>query len=108
MTTWPLIQRNKVEDSKVDVPVQQCAESDHEGLATLAKKLLAQWETLEYAYRIPKRIKGVRVAHLPFYAQCSPMLRMTMTGWLSPSSSSMMMASMVEVVSSAMVGGGIS
>ncbi|KAI0742842.1 hypothetical protein C8Q80DRAFT_1107924 [Daedaleopsis nitida] len=59
MATWPLIQRNKVEDSKVTVPVQQCAECDIEGLAILAKKLLAQWETLEYAYRIPKRIKGV-------------------------------------------------
>ena len=60
MMTWPLIQKNKVEDSKVTVPVQQCTESDNEGLANLAKKLLAQWEALEYAYRIPKRIKGVR------------------------------------------------
>lgn len=59
MMTWPLIQRNKVEDSKVHFPVQECAQSDNEGLAALAKKLLAQWETLEYAYRIPKRVKGV-------------------------------------------------
>ncbi|OCH90860.1 SET domain-containing protein [Obba rivulosa] len=58
MMTWPLIQRNKVEDSKVDIPVQACAKSENEMLAGLAKKLLDQWETLEYAYRIPKRVKG--------------------------------------------------
>ena len=77
MSTWPLIQRNKVEDSKINVPVGILAQSDNEGLASLAKKvrlaslslsvcdpnriplqLLAQWETLEYAYRIPKRVKG--------------------------------------------------
>ena len=78
--TWPLIQRNKVEDSKVDVPVKVCAESENEVLAEQAKKvrayvvlwsghesdsscrqLLAQWDKLEYAYRIPKRLKGVSV-----------------------------------------------
>ncbi|TFK88803.1 hypothetical protein K466DRAFT_585207 [Polyporus arcularius HHB13444] len=59
MMTWPLIQRNKVEDSKVNVPVQKCAESDNEAVAELAKKLLSQWESLEYAYRIPKRVKGL-------------------------------------------------
>ncbi|CCM05915.1 uncharacterized protein FIBRA_08153 [Fibroporia radiculosa] len=58
MMTWPLIQRNKVEDSKVNIPVQICAQSDNQGLAELAQKLLSQWETLEYAYRIPKRLQG--------------------------------------------------
>ncbi len=29
MSTWPLISRNKVEDSKVSVPVQRCTESDN-------------------------------------------------------------------------------
>ncbi|EIW56542.1 SET domain-containing protein [Trametes versicolor FP-101664 SS1] len=58
MATWPLIQRNKVEDSKVNVPVKLCAESENEVVAELAKKLLEQWESLEYAYRIPKRVKG--------------------------------------------------
>ncbi|THG94132.1 hypothetical protein EW026_g7278 [Hermanssonia centrifuga] len=57
MMTWPLIQRNKVEDSKVNVPVKVCSESDNQVLAELAKKLLEQWETLEFAYRIPKRQK---------------------------------------------------
>ncbi|KAI0354309.1 SET domain-containing protein [Trametes cingulata] len=58
MSTWPLIQRNKVEDSKVNVPVRVCAQSDNETVSMLAKKLLEQWEHLEYAYRIPKRVKG--------------------------------------------------
>ncbi|KAI0790974.1 hypothetical protein C8Q75DRAFT_716161 [Abortiporus biennis] len=57
MMTWPLIQRNKVEDSKINVPVKLCSESENETLATLSKKLLEQWEALEYAYRIPKRLK---------------------------------------------------
>ena len=29
MSTWPLISRNKVEDSKVSVPVQRCTESEN-------------------------------------------------------------------------------
>jgi hypothetical protein len=29
MTTWPLISRNKVEDSKVSVPVERCTESEN-------------------------------------------------------------------------------
>ncbi|TCD67121.1 histone methyltransferase set2 [Steccherinum ochraceum] len=57
MMTWPLIQRNKVEDSKVNVPVKVCSESENENLASLSKKLLEQWEGLEYAYRIPKRVR---------------------------------------------------
>ncbi|THH26928.1 hypothetical protein EUX98_g7264 [Antrodiella citrinella] len=57
MMTWPLIQRNKVEDSKINVPVKECSESDDERLSSLAKKLLEQWDGLEYAYRIPKRPK---------------------------------------------------
>ncbi|EPQ55865.1 SET domain-containing protein [Gloeophyllum trabeum ATCC 11539] len=58
MTTWPLIQRNKVEDSKVDEPVRQCAEtSQNEDIKELAQKLLAHWDTLEVGYRIPKRLK---------------------------------------------------
>jgi histone-lysine N-methyltransferase SETD2 len=29
MSTWPLISRNKVEDSKVNVPVERCIESEN-------------------------------------------------------------------------------
>lgn len=39
MSTWPLIQRNKVEDSKVNVPVEECTSSENETLAELAKKV---------------------------------------------------------------------
>ncbi|KAI0070968.1 hypothetical protein K474DRAFT_1712871 [Panus rudis PR-1116 ss-1] len=58
MMRWPLIQRNKVEDSKVNVPVKTISESENEALAGVAKKLLEMWDGLEYAYRIPKRVKG--------------------------------------------------
>ena len=37
MQTWPLIQRNKVEDSQVDRSVQQLSMFDNETVATLAK-----------------------------------------------------------------------
>ena len=39
MSTWPLIQRNKVEDSKISVPVQKCAELENEAVSNLAKKV---------------------------------------------------------------------
>ena len=39
MMTWPLIQRNKVDDSKVATPVEACASSENEVLAGLAKKV---------------------------------------------------------------------
>ncbi|KAH7907254.1 hypothetical protein BJ138DRAFT_522413 [Hygrophoropsis aurantiaca] len=58
MGNWPLIQRNKVDDSKIRVPVQACAHSDHDTMKELAQKLLDHWDTLEYAYRIPKRMKA--------------------------------------------------
>ncbi|KAH9954870.1 hypothetical protein BC827DRAFT_1365398 [Russula dissimulans] len=58
MNNWPLISRNKVEDSKVSVPVQRCTESENIVLQKAAQALLDQWSTLETAYRIPKRLKS--------------------------------------------------
>ncbi|OAX37722.1 hypothetical protein K503DRAFT_719344 [Rhizopogon vinicolor AM-OR11-026] len=58
MIRWPLIQRNKVDDSKITIPVQACLESDNESMKGFAQKLLDYWDTLEVAYRIPKRIKA--------------------------------------------------
>ncbi|KAI6009958.1 hypothetical protein EDC04DRAFT_837620 [Pisolithus marmoratus] len=58
MQKWPLIQRNKVEDSKIRVPVQMCQESENETMKGLATKLLEYWDSLEVAYRIPKRLKA--------------------------------------------------
>ncbi|KDQ55897.1 hypothetical protein JAAARDRAFT_132908 [Jaapia argillacea MUCL 33604] len=58
MMSWPLIQRNKVEDSKVDEPVRLCAQTaESDALKELAQKLLDQWDALEVGYRIPKRLK---------------------------------------------------
>ncbi|KAF9239430.1 hypothetical protein BU15DRAFT_61942 [Melanogaster broomeanus] len=58
MVKWPLIQRNKVDDSKIRVPVQVCVESENETMKSLALKLLEYWDSLEVAYRIPKRLKA--------------------------------------------------
>ncbi|KAF8630263.1 hypothetical protein AX17_005449 [Amanita inopinata Kibby_2008] len=60
MSTWPLLNRNKVEDSKVIVPVQTyCsleANEDNEKIRSLAQQLLDHWETLPLYNRIPKRV----------------------------------------------------
>ncbi|KAH9984712.1 hypothetical protein BJV77DRAFT_1062120 [Russula vinacea] len=65
MNTWPLISRNKVEDSKVNVPIQRCTESDNVVLKKAAEDLLDKWSILETAYRIPKRMKGDNAAEDP-------------------------------------------
>lgn len=39
MLTWPLLHRNKVEDSKVSVPVSSYAEAEDEVIKTLAQKV---------------------------------------------------------------------
>ncbi|KAF8889066.1 hypothetical protein BD779DRAFT_1439557, partial [Infundibulicybe gibba] len=59
MSTWPLLNRNKVEDSKVSVPVRACTVLDSESVKELAQKLLDHWDTLPLYNRIPKRVKQV-------------------------------------------------
>ncbi|CAL1698157.1 unnamed protein product [Somion occarium] len=66
MMNWPLIQRNKVEDCKITENVTQLCQSEIEALASLAQKLSGQWDQLEYAYRIPKRMKGENEDEIPF------------------------------------------
>ena len=39
MMNWPLIQRNKVEDSKISEPVKKCAELENETVSKLAKEV---------------------------------------------------------------------
>lgn len=39
IATWPLLQRNKVEDSQIEVPVKLLSESDNEVVADMAKKV---------------------------------------------------------------------
>jgi histone-lysine N-methyltransferase SETD2 len=85
MTTWPLLNRNKVEDSRVIVPVQACVEQDNLAVKELAQKaslyvkyflvtsdslwsltqLIAHWDTLPTYNRIPKRVKQVQSPSSP-------------------------------------------
>jgi hypothetical protein len=39
MSTWPLLNRNKVQDSKVHVPVEACAAHENEVVKSLAQKV---------------------------------------------------------------------
>ena len=39
MKTWPLLNRNKVQDSKVHIPVEACAALEEEGIKTLAQSV---------------------------------------------------------------------
>ena len=39
LTTWPLLQRNKVDDSKIVIPVEACALSENEHIKGLAQKV---------------------------------------------------------------------
>ena len=39
MSTWPLLNRNKVQDSKVHVPVEACATHENEIVKSLAQKV---------------------------------------------------------------------
>ncbi|KAF8999768.1 hypothetical protein BDQ17DRAFT_1360339 [Cyathus striatus] len=55
METWPLLNRNKVEDSKVLIPVNACTQLENAMIKNLAQKLLTHWETLPLYTRIPKR-----------------------------------------------------
>ncbi|KAL5520449.1 hypothetical protein ACEPAG_9673 [Sanghuangporus baumii] len=58
LLTWPLLQRNKVEDSKIEEPIGELVNHESETVSSLAKKLLEHWASLETGYRIPKRLKG--------------------------------------------------
>ncbi|KAF5376048.1 hypothetical protein D9615_007664 [Tricholomella constricta] len=57
MSTWPLMNRNKVEDSRVIVSVKALAEQEHLPSKDLAQSLVEHWETLPWYNRIPKRVK---------------------------------------------------
>ena len=39
LSAWPLLNRNKIEDSKIEEPVKNCLESDHEPLKSLADQV---------------------------------------------------------------------
>jgi len=72
ISTWPLLQRNKIEDSKIEEPVRQLVQSDNDRLKELSEKLIAHWESLEVGYRIPKRLKNDRaddILDIAFYGE---------------------------------------
>ncbi|KAF8905611.1 hypothetical protein CPB85DRAFT_914875 [Mucidula mucida] len=55
LITWPLTQRNKIEDSQIETELDKRLESTDDTVKELSTKLKAQWETLAVGYRIPKR-----------------------------------------------------
>ncbi|KAG6879645.1 hypothetical protein C0992_000280 [Termitomyces sp. T32_za158] len=55
MSTWPLLNRNKVDDSHVIVHVRAIAEAEDNKNKTLAQSLVTHWETLPMYTRISKR-----------------------------------------------------
>ncbi|KXN83993.1 Histone-lysine N-methyltransferase, H3 lysine-36 specific [Leucoagaricus sp. SymC.cos] len=60
MDTWPLMNKNKVEDSQVYLPVEEFVKLEDERAKSLAQKLLDHWNTLPTYNRIPKRLITVR------------------------------------------------
>ena len=48
MTSWPLLNRNKVIDSTVHVPVETCAALENETVKTLAQKVAICKAFVEY------------------------------------------------------------
>ena len=55
MSTWPLMWRNKVEDSKVSVPVQRCTESENVVLQKAAQDVSHSGES----FPVPHSLKTV-------------------------------------------------
>ena len=54
MVTWPLLNRNKVQDSKVNVPVEVCAGLENETIKTTAQKVPSfKWYLPQHLNRHP-------------------------------------------------------
>lgn len=51
----PRITRNKIDDSNIEAAVQPLTLSEHEAVASAAKRLLDEWSKLEKGYRIPRK-----------------------------------------------------
>ncbi|KAI0180307.1 hypothetical protein GGR52DRAFT_237849 [Hypoxylon sp. FL1284] len=52
---FPRLTKNKISDSKIQSTVESLTSSEHEDVARDAKKLIAEWNRLEIAYRIPRK-----------------------------------------------------
>lgn len=60
MTKWPRLTRNKISSSKIEVTVEEISkECKDEEITELAKTLLSDWNSLQMAYRIPRRERKV-------------------------------------------------
>ncbi|KAG6868781.1 hypothetical protein C0993_010708 [Termitomyces sp. T159_Od127] len=55
MSTWPLLNRNKVDDSHVIIHVRAIAEAEDDKNKLLAQSLVTHWDTLPLYTRISKR-----------------------------------------------------
>lgn len=61
LSRWPRMTRNKISSSKIENTVQELSKSEHEQIKNLASELVAAWQSLEMAYRIPRRERPVKV-----------------------------------------------
>ena len=57
MYQWKLHEKNKVEDSGIQGPVEQFTKSDDPRVSEAARKLLEYWSTLTVSYRIARKPK---------------------------------------------------
>lgn len=57
LAKWPLITRNKLQSTNMEINVQALAEKEDPVISEPAKQLLELWEALEIGYRIPKAIQ---------------------------------------------------
>ncbi|KAK9247150.1 hypothetical protein V1506DRAFT_533077 [Lipomyces tetrasporus] len=61
LSKWPRMTRNKISSSKIEVTVSTFAnESESERITELAKGLESEWQSLEMAYRIPRRERPIK------------------------------------------------
>ncbi|KAH6904496.1 histone-lysine N-methyltransferase [Coprinopsis sp. MPI-PUGE-AT-0042] len=56
LSTWPLLNRNKVDDSQIAGSVVRLTTCDRESLKAMSQKLIEHWESLPLYNRIPKRL----------------------------------------------------
>lgn len=56
LSTWPLLNRNKVDDSQIAGSVSRLGVCDRDSLKAASHKLIDHWESLPLYNRIPKRL----------------------------------------------------
>ena len=62
---FPRLTRNKISDSKIEATVNDLKDSSDEHVAAQADYLLREWETLEVAYRIPRKKRELDTTATP-------------------------------------------